>query len=162
MRYQDFIDLESITQSEFSPSTISNDEVVARVLFSPKHYDNGEIVAAAFVQIFSPNGMSVLRKEHSFETSLKVTIALLQKEDENKYFGYVCAKVSEIRAILYETFRVFYVLDTARKNNIGHADVFSIRIDEIGSKRWVNNFIRYEISQVFNQLVEHPNIDNAS
>ncbi len=162
MTYQELIDLESSTQSQYSPCIISNDEVIARILFSPNHYHNGEILPSAFEDIFKATGFSVLRKHHDFDKSLKVTIADLHKPGVNEYFGYVCARVSEIRAIILETLRLFYILDTATKRKLGHSDVFSIRTKEMGSKSWVNNYIRSEISLVFNDLVVDAQIESVS
>ena len=64
MSYEELINLENTKQSLFSPCIVSNTETIARVLFSPKHYDNGEISTNALEQIFDPDGMSVLRIEH--------------------------------------------------------------------------------------------------
>lgn len=156
MTHQDYLNLELQSASKHSLGIVQNEEVLARVLFSPKHYENGEIVASAFEQIFDPGGFSVLRQDGCFEKSLVRTIQLLQKDDENKYFGYVCAQVFEIRSVVYNTYRIFYVLDTAKKNRKSHADVFPIRLHEEmeTQKKWLTNYIRYEIANVFNKVVQ--------
>lgn len=155
MTHQNYLDLEQQSASDHSPGIVTDDEVLARVLFSPKHYENGEIVASAFEQIFDPGGFSVLRKNDDFEESLKRTIKLLQKDDENEYFGYVCAQVFEIRYIVHNTYRIFYIRDTATKDRKSHADIYSIRLQEMGAgKSWLNNYIRSEIANVFNQIVK--------
>jgi len=154
MNYEELLTLEKSSQSEFSPCIISNDEKIARVIFSPKHYSDGEVVALAFQQIFSPDGMSVLRLNYFFENSLIKTIKLLQKDDENQYTGYVSASVSDIRNVIQNGFRVFYILDTAREDRVGHADIFSIRLPiEMGlSKKILNKYIRHRIAEAFNEL----------
>lgn len=154
MTHQQYLDLEDASASYYSTGIVRNEETVARVLFSPKHYEDGKILPVAFEQIFNPNGMSVLRQDDYFETSLTRTIEILQKDDENEYFGYVCASVLEIRSIVHNNYRVFYVRDTATEDRISHADVFSIRLSEMGAgKAWLNNYIRFEIANVFNRIV---------
>ena len=154
MNYEESLNLETFSHDEFSPCIISDDEKIARVIFSPKHYSDGEIHATAFTQIFSREGMSVLRVHYSFEKSLIRTIELLQKDDENQYAGYVCANIEDIRKVVINNFRVFYILDTAREDRIGHADIFSIRLPiEMGlSKKILNKYIRHQIAEVFNEL----------
>ena len=156
MSYEEKLSLEKSKQSIYSPSIVLDDEIIARVLFSPKHYLDGEVLPVAFEQIFSAGGMSVLRLNYSFQESLSKTIEQLEK-DGATYIGYVCAKVQDIRAIKIKGYRVFYILDTATKDKLGHADVFAIRlsIDKCGlPKKAFKNYIRQEISQVFNKLVE--------
>jgi hypothetical protein len=159
MSYDKLINLESVKYNGFSPGIVINEEEIARVIFSPKHYDNGEILATAFEQILHNRGMSVLRLEYDFNTSLKRTIELLQKDDVNNYIGYVSANVHDIRTIVYEDYRLFYILDTATDDRTGHADIFAIRPHEEISlpKKALKNYIRLKISKVFNklQLVEN-------
>jgi predicted choloylglycine hydrolase len=157
MSYEELLLLEGNKQSIYSPSVVLCDEIIARVLFSPKHYLDGEVLPSAFQQIFdSKGGMSILRLNYSFQESLSKTIEQLEK-DGVKYTGYTCAKVKDIRAILTEKgYRVFYVLDTATKDKLGHADIFLIRLsfEESGlTKKAFKNYIRFEISQVFNELI---------
>lgn len=154
MSHEDFLSLEDVKQSEFSPSIVMNEEIVARVLFSPKHYLDGKILPVAFEQIFSSNGMSILRVSHSFSLSLTKTITQLE-QDGVEYIGYTSAKVQDIRDIKLNEYRVFYILDTATKDKIGHADIFAIRlsIDKCGlPKKAFKNYIRQQISKVFNTL----------
>jgi hypothetical protein len=154
MSYEELISLESIKYNRFSPGVVIDEEEIARVIFSPKHYDNGEILATAFEQILTSQGMSILRLEYDFDSTLKRTIKLLQKDDINNYIGYVSANVHDIRTIVYENYRLFYILDTATSDRIGHADIFSIRPhDEISlPKKALKNYIRLKISNVFNKL----------
>lgn len=156
MSYQELINLEKTVQSNFSPCIISDEEVVARVLFSPNHYKNGEITTNALEQIFSKSGMSVLRKSYDFDNSLATTIKSLQK-NTNQYAGYACANIKEIREVLTsdKLFRLYYVLDTAREDRIGHADVFAIRHEAERLPRKAHNmYIRLQISELFSNVIE--------
>ncbi len=154
MSYDELIEQESVKYNNFSPSIVINEENIARVIFSPKHYNNGEVLATAFEQILHKHGMSVLRLEYDFDNSLKETIKLLQKNDINRYIGYVSANVQDIRNVLYEGYRLFYILDTARSDRIGHADVFAIRPNNKVSlpKKALKNYIRLKISNIFNKI----------
>lgn len=152
--YDSYIALEKVLSNHISPGIVEDCEKIARVLLTPKHCEDGEILAAAFTQIFNPNGMSVLRLKYEFETCLSKTIKLLENGDDNKYCGYVCANVSDIRNVKHENYRIFYILDTAREDRLGHSDVFAIRIEEIDlPKKSLNNYIRLKISEVFNELI---------
>lgn len=159
MSYEELINLESVKYNKFSQGVVTNEEEIARVIFSPKHYANGEILATAFEQILHNQGMSVLRLEYDFDTSLKRTIKLLQKDDINNYIGYVSANVNDVRTIIYEGYRLFYILDTATSDRTGHADIFAIRPhDKINlPKKALKNYIRLKISNVFNKpkLIEN-------
>lgn len=155
MSYEKSIALEQVPYNTLSPSIVDDKEIIARVLFSPKHYLDGEILPTAFQQIFSPDGMSILRKSHFFEKSLSKTINQLETT-ESKYSGYICAKVEDIRAIKVNNLRVFYILDTATKDKLGHADIFYIKLsyeESELSKKVFKASIRFEIAEVFNQLI---------
>jgi len=93
MSYEELFLLEENKQSVYSPSVVLDDEIIARVLFSPKHYleEEGEVLPPAFEQIFSAGGMSILRLNYSFKKSLSKTIKQLEK-DGIRYIGYTSAK----------------------------------------------------------------------
>jgi hypothetical protein len=153
MSYEELIKLEFKKNNDFSPGIVLDSETIARVIFSPNHYKNGKVLPVAFQQIFNEHGLSTLRTKHDFENSLKETI-LLKEKDDIKYLGYVCASVEDIRSIIIESFRIFYILDTATSDRIGHSDVFAIRPHEKISlpKKSLKNFIRLKISEVFNKV----------
>lgn len=152
MSYSELLEKENITQSKYSPGLIEKGEILSRVLFSPKHFKDDKILPTAFdPEIFS--GLSVLREKFNFEQCLTRTITLLQKDNINNFCGYVSANVSDIQNIKHENYRIFYVVDTATEDRIGHADVCAIRVNEIGlPNKALKSFIRYEISLVFNKL----------
>jgi len=154
MSYKELIALEQVPYNDLSPCIVSDKEIVARVLFSPKHYFDGEILSMAFEQIFNPNGMSILRKSYFFEESLSKTISQIETND-TKYSGYVCAKTEDIRAIKINNLRLFYILDTATKEKLGHADIY-IKLSSVECglpKKSLKGYVRAEIAKVFNQLI---------
>ncbi len=153
--YHDLLSKENITQSSYSPGIVQNTERLARVLLSPKHYKNGSIVATAFEQILHPEGFSVLRHDANFDSSLQRTVQILETDD-NKYIGYVSANVQDIRILTINSiYRVFVVLDTACSDRLSHADILTTRetiVSETLRKKSILNFIRYQISELFNDL----------
>ena len=154
MSYQELLDLEKTIQSIYSPSLISDDERLARVLFTPRHIKNGKVLPSAFdPEIFQ--GLSVLREKYDFKNCLNITISQLKKDDESFCYGYILANVIDIKNIKQNEFRLFYIVDTATKEKIGHADICAIRSSDIAlPKKALKQYIRYEISLVFNNFVK--------
>ena len=65
------------------------------------------------------------------------------------------SKVLDIKNIKQNEFRLFYIVDTATKEKIGHADICAIRSSDIAlPKKALKQYIRYEISLVFNNFVK--------
>ncbi len=154
MSYKELLNLEKTTQSIYSPALINDDEMLARILFTPRHIKDGKVLPVAFdPEVFQ--ALSVLREKYDFKNCLNITIAQLKKDDESFFYGYVLAKVLDIKNIKQNEFRLFYLIDSATEEKIGHADVCAIRTSDIGlPKKALNQYIRYEISLVFNKLVE--------
>ncbi len=154
--YNDCIEQEQISQSPYSPGLIADDELVARVLLTPKHVKNGQVLPVAFEQVLQSQGFSILRHGKYFNKSLVNTIKLLETVD-NKYTGYVTANVKEIRNIFIQntTFRLFIVTDTATKDRKAHADIFTTRntieVSKLGIKKSLIKYIRFQITKLFNQ-----------
>ncbi len=151
MSYEELLKLEKKSQSEFSPVLIDSKETIARVLFAPKHYNSNEVQPNAFEQIIH-EGMSVLRTAYSFEEDLKETISKIES-DKKQYVGFITANVSKIRAeVLTKEIRLFIVIDTARENVKGHADIESTRkcIEITGMpKNMIPKFIVSKIFRLF-------------
>lgn len=154
MTYEELLSLENTSQSDYSPNIVTNDENLARVLFTPRHIKDDKVLPVAFEpEIFK--ALSVLREKYDFQNCLELTISQLKKDDESYYYAYVLAKVCNIRSIKRNGFRLFYIVDSATKEKIGHADICAIRTDDFGlPKKALKQYIRYEISLVFNNLVK--------
>lgn len=153
MTYADAIALEKVSQSSFSPGIVDDKETIARVLVSPKHVLEGEVLSRAFYQI-KTSPMSVLRKNTNFSDSLDITIKQLTSS-ENKYAGYVLANTSDIRNIFLEndTIRLFYILDSgASEEKKAHADVYSTR-SLFSPKKWQENYMLLLLSEAFTEYV---------
>lgn len=48
MSYEEILEKERHSQSEYSPGVIVSDEKLARVIFTPKHFENGKVLPVAF------------------------------------------------------------------------------------------------------------------
>lgn len=96
----------------------------------------------------------MLREKCNFQNCLSRTIEILVKNDINRYIGYVSAKVSDIKNITYNSYRLFYILDTATQDRVGHSDVHPFRDANIYdlSEKALKKAIRYEICQVFQEV----------
>ncbi len=154
MTYEELLSLENTSQSDYSPCIVANDENLARVLFTPRHIKDNKVLPVAFEpEIFK--ALSVLREKYDFQNCLDFTISQLEKDDGSYYYAYVLAKVCDIRDIRKNEFRLFYIVDSATKEKKGHADICAIRTNDFGlPKKALKQYIRYEISLVFNNLVK--------
>ena len=157
MTYQEYLDKENEMQSKiYSPGLVKDEETVARLIMTPKHYQDGEVDATAFDQVL--HGMSVLRKTdpYIFETDVLTLINEFSQNSIQSYAGYVQASVGDIRGIIKKAYRLFCVLDTASKKLKSHADIRAIRTKEIETalnmpKKVLNKYLRSEIADFFNK-----------
>ena len=165
--YEECIEKEKVSQSPHSPGLVSDDEQVARVLLTPKHVKDGQVLPVAFEQVLQSQGFSILRHGEYFEESLVNTIKLLETDD-NKYTGYATANVKEIRDILIQgtTFRLFIVTDTATKDRKAHADIFTTRNTpealKHGMKKSLVKYIRLQIANLFNKTHFQENKESST
>lgn len=161
--------LELCSVSTFSPGTVSNQEIVARQIFSPIHLDEEDntIKAAAFDDV-SNKGLSVNRLSYTNEETIHSTGQAKASNDNNyainngqpskanrSYIGYIVANVAEIRNYQDENHRIYAVYDSSLELAIEHADVCMIKHDTInpnGSK-WVKMFRRKKLQEMFSELV---------
>lgn len=118
------------SQSQYSPGIVSDEESVARLIFSPLHIKDGVILSAAFSDVdVDGRGLSVNRLDYCGEDFLKDAGAKKAAEDRQRtgkgrdYEGYIMASVCPVRCILHEGKRAFCVKDTALPENISHADI---------------------------------------
>ena len=126
--YTAFINREQEKQSKFSPCVVSDQETISRLIFSPKQYceETKRIFPNAFEQI-KYEGLSVLRKNYDFKSCINNVCDIITRKDNGKILaGFTSADVSKIREAKNNGVRFFVVLDTARENMVGHADVESI------------------------------------
>ncbi len=112
-----------------SPGIVENSESLLRILFNPDHIRDGKIVESAIpVKDLRIRGFSVLRKKHvthGFISSSIQDMLSRPRKSEPKIFEKVAKfEVIAVRAIKFENQQVFKVIDTALKNNLGHASIY--------------------------------------
>lgn len=153
MEYEVLLSLEDVKTNEFSSGVVDSEENVSRVLFLPNHFKDDKLHPSAFEQILQSCGLSVLRRDDNFESSLKKTIEIVEGKSNKKYKGYATASVKEIRGIYAQSYRLFYVLDTAKKDRLSHADVYTTRksITDF-PKELLLDLITSKIFKVFKQV----------
>jgi len=127
--YEEALELEKISVSKFSPSTVKKDEFLARQVFSPIHVDleTGDITAAAFTDAFD-KGLSVNRISYAGKEEIHLLGGNKAQLDsktrpDRKYLGFVSTKVADIRECLEGSKRIFAIFDTALKEVPSHADL---------------------------------------
>lgn len=127
---------ENIQASDLS-EIVSDEEEVARLIFSPHHVDTdtGEVTIAAFEDAFK-RGLSVNRLKLTTENDINYSGNKKAEKDSSernrdiKYCGYIIGNVEKIRSVIRKEKRLFAVYNTSLPENISHADVYSITDDD--------------------------------
>ncbi|MCK5538974.1 MAG: hypothetical protein KAI79_19275 [Bacteroidales bacterium] len=159
------IALESISLSEYSPGIVVSSESIARMIFSPLHIEeDGTIKASAFSDV-KDKGLSVHRIEYIVGNKLEClgeTMASNANEagrTKRDYLGYVKVTTEEIRQLTGDEKRLFCVYDTAKEDEISHADVCAVFLDEQQnpklSKKAANKSRRKRLQKLFSTLISH-------
>lgn len=163
MTYEELVVLEDSKQSIYSPDLIRSHEIVARLLVPEYIDDDGSVLPTAFSHIVIYNEVSILRCLYDFELNKQLTIEQLMKNPKNIYRGYITARVDNLKNILYEEsfLRMCYIIDSATKEKIGHADIKGLATQIISkietknlSKKNLKNLIQKKIWEVFDQNIQ--------
>lgn len=127
--YEEALELEKLSVSRFSPSTVREDEHVARQVFSPIHVDSetGDIKTAAFTDAFdkglSVNRISYASKEEIHQLGGDKAQLDRRNRPDRKYLGFITVNVADIRECLEGGKRIFAIFDTALEEVPSHADL---------------------------------------
>lgn len=132
------LELEAKTVSSHSPGPVHDAELVVRAIDQPLHFSDGEFTPAAFTDCASV-GMSVDRLEHCTEHQAWAgaearlhtwhinRIAAGKARTERQVLALVVFAVAELRAMRLivnsKPERALGVFDTAKPENVAHADV---------------------------------------
>jgi len=150
------------TASEYSPKTVSNEEVLCRQILSPVHYDRetNTFTTAAFADA-SSIGMSVNRlgytsKEHIARMANDRVGQHNQSnpDKQRSFFGTIHFVCDDIRQITVQTeedvnpVRGFAVYDTALEQDRSHADIC-----EIVKKKSHTRSVRLSIRDLANNFL---------
>lgn len=129
------ISWEAQSASKFSPSVVGDDEILARQIMSPLHFDveTNKFTAAAFSDVKDKGG-SVNRLAHTSEADVNEALAA-RVEKKNEYsanrteaWGVLHLNCGDIRSLVTTMdsdvpLRGFGVYDTALENDVSHADI---------------------------------------
>ena len=116
------------TQPNLSPGVVEDDELLLRELFNPQHVRNGELLPSAIqTEDLLLRGFSVNRMRYVTAEFVKAAIEkrLSEKGEPWKDEGAAKLKALEVRQIRFDDCQAFVVIDTAERNNPGHASIYA-------------------------------------
>jgi hypothetical protein len=123
---------EKCSVSDHSPGPVQDDEVLIRTVYSPVQInrETGEVDPVHFRHDALERGLSVNRKLHISEAELqaKIEAKIARDMDEGKNrdgsYKVVTARCGDIKSLVAEDGRrQFCVYDTAKPDDVSHADV---------------------------------------
>lgn len=146
--YEQSLEWEKESVSSHSCGIVKDDEILARNIFSPHHYDTntGNLTTLAFDDILN-KGLSVLRCSYTTHDEI-ITIGEHKKKDTHEYHGYIMAQAKCIRECIIESKRAMAIYDTAMVDLLTHADICSIGITSKGGKSLLRIFLKEKFSKL--------------
>ena len=120
---------EDTKQSQFSPSRVSNKEILLYVLIEPHNYAQNGLIPRAFSRSeLTSSDVSVSRRTHTSRTVLQNNVIdiLLSKDQRRNFVGILKAKCGKLRALKtreHKNKRALCVVDDGTRENIGHAQL---------------------------------------
>jgi hypothetical protein len=147
--HEQSLEWEKESVSSYSCGTVKDDEILARNIFSPHHYDTntGNLTTLAFDDILN-KGLSVLRFDLTGHDTA-ITIGQLKKKETHEYHGYITVQAKCIREYIIDLKRAMAIYDTAMVDLLTHADICSINVTTKGNK----NLLRLFLRETFSKLV---------
>lgn len=166
--YKEALELETSPINELSPGVVVNDELIARQVHTPIHYDEdtNTLTPSALADVFN-KGLSTDRLAYTTAEAFhaagdaKVAADRKAKGTDQEYLGYVAAEVGLIRSLQDETEhdpetelkQVFGVYDSALPNWHTHADVLLLKSKK-GEGKGPRKLKRQEmLTKAFGELV---------
>lgn len=145
--YEQSLEWEKESVSCYSYGTVKDDEVLARNIFSPHHYDTntGNLTTLAFDDILN-KGLSILRFDHTGHDTV-LTIGQLKKKDTHEYHGYITVQAKCIRECIIDSKRAMAIYDTAMVDLLTHADICNISVTK-GNRSLLRIFLRTTFSEL--------------
>lgn len=156
--------------SAYSPRPVSDEEILIRQIISPIHYDpdTNTLKSAAFTDA-STHGLSVNRS--GLTTAQEIYLAgekrVQHHNDENDgnskkvriFLGVVqfrCGEIRKINAFSDEDsppVRAFAVYDTAKKDDVSHADVCTLLSKEVHKRS-----VRLSLCDLANRFIANSTV----
>ena len=145
--YEQALEWEKESVSSHSYGIVKDDEILARNIFSPHHYDTetGEIKSLAFDDVLN-KGLSVLRCSYTTNEEI-IRIGEDKKKDTHEYLGYITIQAKCIREHIIELKRSMAVYDTALEDLPTHADICSIGVPK-SSRSLLRIFLKDNFSKL--------------
>ena len=147
--YEQSLEWEKESVSSHSCGIVKDEEILARNIFSPHHYDTetGEIKSLAFDDVLN-KGLSVLR--YSYTTSDEIiSIGEDKQKETHEYLGYVTIQAKCIREYIIGLNRAMAIYDTALEDLLMHADICSI-----GVTKTSRGLLRIFLKDNFSKLIK--------
>lgn len=118
-----------MTNEHSLPENISDDEHIARVVFSPSMVEDGEVSPSAFFlrNLRTPEDyVSVFRHDY-IEPTLE-NVSMIHPPKDNSIYGYALLEVSFCRRVSHKDI-VLSILSHPSKNNPFHAGIHFSKAD---------------------------------
>lgn len=146
--YEQSLEWEKESVSSYSCGIVKDDEILARNIFSPHHYDinTGELTTLAFDDILN-KGLSVLRCSYTTNEEI-IRVGEDKKKDIHEYLGYVTIQAKCVREHIIELKRAMAIYDTALEDLLTHADICSISVTNKSSKSLLRIFLKDNFSKL--------------
>ena len=114
----------------FSPGVVKDNENLIRELFNPEHIVNGELKPAAIpVTDLLNRGYSVHRinyvSKSRVEKFIQERLGRNRRGEDWTFEGAVKLSTDSLRLIEVESEKALVIIDTALKENCGHASIYS-------------------------------------
>lgn len=145
--YEQALEWEKESVSSHSYGIVKDDEILARNIFSPHHYDTetGEIKSLAFDDVLN-KGLSVLRCSYTTSDEI-ISIGEDKQKGTHEYLGYVTIQAKCIREYIIGLNRAMAIYDTALEDLLMHADICSIGVTK-SSRGLLRIFLKDNFSEL--------------
>jgi len=149
------LDSENVSQSEYSPGTVKDDELLGRLAYAPKEILNGKLVPEAISSNdLKKRGFSLFRDDFCNQDEITLlAITQMGKKPEDRKNAFISFfKTSKVREQIIEyanedgdklKARSFLVIDEALEEVKSHATIYNSQ-----------KFGRATIKELKNQLIE--------
>ena len=113
-----------------SPGIVADDELLLREMFNPQHVRDGKLLPSAIsLHDLRSRGFSVHRMKYVslafVKVSMEARLSRPRKDEPWKSEGVAKLDAREVRQLCVDDEQAFVVIDTALKDNRGHASIYA-------------------------------------
>ena len=158
MPHQYTLDSEKV-QSDFSPGVVENREELLRLLYTPEHVVDKEVIESAIsLDDLKCRGLSLDRIDFAKKDIIqeRIDAQIINSPAKRKEASLAKFCCSDIRSIVNEEeLQQNLVIDDARKDNIAHASIFNHKEKGKGALRKARAVLikyfqdRYSLNSIF-------------